>query len=111
MIYLIIGLIILFVSVEICAFVFKIHSDRFYRVFHFAGGALTYLLFLNLTQNRLVSLGLVLVIGVLWEIHERILWKFFLKKSVYKPGGRDTKDDLLMDILGALLFYVIEIIG
>lgn len=89
MIYLIIGLIILFVSAEMASFVFKIHSNIFYRVFHFVGGALTYLFFLNLTQNRLLSLGLVLAIGILWEIHEWIL---------------------LMDILGALLFYVVELV-
>lgn len=111
MVYIIVGLIILFVFAEASSFVFRIHSDKFYRVFHFAGGVLTYLLFSNLTQNKLLSLVLVFVIGVLWEIHEWILWKFFLKKKMYKPGGRDTKDDLLMDILGALLLYVVETVG
>ena len=104
------GMAALFVAAEVCSFVFKIHAEKFYRIFHFAGGALTYLLFLNLTQNRLLSLGLVFGTGVLWEIHEWVLWKFFLKKKVYKPGGRDTKDDLLMDVLGALLFYIIDVV-
>ena len=109
MVYIVAGLVILFLAAELACFVFNIHSNIFYRVFHFAGGALIYLLFLNLTEDRLLSLGLVILIGVLWEIHEWILWKFVLKKRLYKPGGRDTKDDMLMDILGASLFYVIEI--
>lgn len=110
MIYILIGLIILFISAEVASFVYKIYFDKFYVVFHFVGGSLTYLLFLNLTKNRLLSLGLVLTIGILWEIYEWLLWKFFLRKRQFKPGGKDTKNDLLMDILGALLFYVIEVI-
>lgn len=108
---LLVSLFLLFILSEAMGFVAKIRSNKFFTVFHFAGGGLAYLLFLNLTKNNLLSLLLVVVVGILWEIHEWILWKFFLKKRIYRPGGADTKEDLLMDLLGALVFYVIEIIS
>ena len=104
------GLLILLLVAETASFVFKVHSQRFYVAFHLVGGALVYLFFLILTQNKFFSLGLVLTIGLLWEFHEWVLWKFFLKKRVYKPGGGDTRNDLLMDLLGALSIYVIQIL-
>lgn len=104
-----ISLLGLFVTAEAASFIFKVHSQRFYVVFHLAGGALVYLLFWNLIQNPFLSLFLVFVVGVLWEIHEWLLWKFFLKKKIYKPGGKDTLNDLLMDVLGAFLVYVVQI--
>lgn len=104
------GMFALYVLAQACAYIYKIHSDKFYIIFHFAGGTLTYLFFLGLTKNGLLSLGLVVAVGIIWEIHEWLLWKYFLKKKIYKPGGRDTKNDLIMDFLGALLFYVIDII-
>jgi|SRR3989344_3538792 len=106
--YILFALFVLLATAEVSAFIFKIYNNRFYRIFHFIGGALVYLLFFNLTQNRLLSLVLVLVVGILWEIHEWVLWKFFLKKRVYKPEKKDTLDDLLMDFLGGLLFYIVS---
>jgi hypothetical protein len=98
------------VIAEVSDFVFKIHSNKYYSVFHFVGGGLTYLLILSITKNSCISLFGVLVVGVLWEIHEWLLWKFILKKKLYKPGEKDTLNDLVMDILGAFIFYVLEAI-
>ena len=105
-----VGMIILLITAEVMSHYFKIHSDKFYVIFHFAGGALSFLLFLNLFNNKLLAFFLVLVIGILWEIHEWILWKLSIKTKLYKPKSKDTICDLVMDISGALIFYVIEIL-
>jgi len=105
-----IGMIILFIGAEISSFIFNINADKFYKIFHFVGGAMSYLLFLNMFYNRFFAIVLVLVLGLFWELHEWLLWKFFLKKKKFKPGGRDTLNDLMMDVLGALVIYAIEIL-
>lgn len=45
---------------------------------------------------------LVLGIGVMWEIGEWGLWKYFLKKKKYRPEKQDTINDICLDVIGAL---------
>lgn len=43
-----------------------------------------------------------LIIGISWEIYEWFLWKYVLKKEVFKPKKQDTINDLVLDSLGAI---------
>jgi hypothetical protein len=99
-----------YVMAEVSNFVFKIYSNNYYSVFHFVGGALTYLLLLSITQNSILSLVGVLIVGILWEIHEWLLWKYFLKKGIYKPEREDTMNDIIFDVLGGIVVYILILI-
>lgn len=94
-----------FALAEISSFVFKIRTNIYYSFFHFVGGGLTYLFLLSIINNNIVSLIGVLVVGILWEIHEWILWKYILKKKRYKPEKKDTLNDIVLDIFGGLTVY------
>jgi hypothetical protein len=97
----------LYIAALISTYIFKIYSNKYYSVYHFVGGGLTYLLILGITKSSLISLAGVLVVGIVWEIHEWILWKYFLKKRVYKPEKKDTRNDLIFDILGAITAFTL----
>ena len=103
------GLIILLIANFISVKVFKIRNNKFYAPFHFLGGLLTMFLFLNLVGRILVALSLTILVGILWEIMEWLWWKIVIKKQEYKPGGRDTMNDLILDFLGgitAIIFWL-----
>lgn len=115
--YAFVGLVSLFVLDLICAIYFKIRSDAFYAPFHFVGGLLMAIFLfeimriadfaiLGLNRSTLAVIGTVLV-GASWELGEWLLWKLFLKKKKYKPGGRDTVNDLCLDLIGALAAILI----
>ena len=61
-----IGLVTLFVLAQIATFVFKISRNRFYTIFHFAGGFLSTLFFFSFVANYAVALFLTVLLGVLW---------------------------------------------
>jgi len=104
-----IALLILFAASQISDHIFKIHNDNFYRPFHFAGGFFMTLLFFDFTKNYFLALFLAFVAGVLWEAYEWAEWRYvprFHKKS-RKPKVRDTRNDILDDLLGALTVGII----
>lgn len=106
-----IALIFLYFLSYISCYLFKIHSNKFYRWFHFAGGFLIYIFVNSLINNSLLSLFITILVGIAWEIYEWLLWKFILKRKLDKPGKKDTTDDLIKDFLGGLTaFAVTELI-
>ena len=104
------GLMLLFVADILSVKIFKVHNDKFYTPFHFLGGLLTTFLFLGLFGRPITALTLMLLVGILWEIGEWLLWKLILKKQKYKPGGKDTMNDLLLDFAGGIVAVLIWII-
>jgi hypothetical protein len=95
-----IGLIVLFILANLADRIFHIYRNSFYSLFHFIGGAVSFLFWYSLTGLRGVSLLLVLITGVVWEIYEWIRWKYFTHKKHDKPENKDTLNDLVFDILG-----------
>lgn len=100
--YILLVLLAIFLAAEVCGYILKIRSKNFFYAFHFAGGVFICLLFYILTQNSIVSLAATFAIGILWEIYEWVLWKYFLKKKIYKPERTDTIKDIIFDMLGAV---------
>lgn len=86
----------------VCGYVFKIYSNKFYGIFHFAGGYLMYIFINSLVKNWLLSLSGVVIVGILWEIYEWIFWKYISRRKRDKPQKKDTTNDLFMDILGGI---------
>lgn len=97
------ALILLVITAEICGKVLKIRSDVFYSPFHFLAGALTSIILFNLIGNKVLSVALTAVVGILWEVYERLEWKYFIKKKSWKPTKKDIISDLILDFLGAIL--------
>lgn len=104
--YSLIGLVSLLILSYICGLVFKIHSNKFYRYFHLLGGALSFIFVNSIIQNLFLSLISVFIIGIAWEIFEWFQWKYLLKKDVFKPRKRDTVNDLVLNLLGALFILL-----
>lgn len=100
-------LLALFLTAEFCDHILKIMDQKFYSIFHLLGGSFTFLLLNSILKSYLYAAGLTFVIGVIWEIHEWILWKYFLKKKKYKPEARDTKNDLIVDMTGATIALLV----
>jgi VanZ family protein len=98
-----IGLVFLVLLSYLCSFGLNILNDNFYTIFHLACGVLCFFLFFSLTQNYLLSIILTQVTGIGWEIFERYQWKLVLKKKKYRPKSSDTRNDLIVDFLGAML--------
>lgn len=90
-------------------------------IFHFLGGALMAILFLNFFENHaefysfkfnwlavlVLALGFVALAGLLWEFYEFGL-DFFFPELAAQPSLEDTMTDLFLDLVGGLvlaLFY------
>ena len=101
------GLIILFLLGEVCGYVLKIRANSFYAFFHFTGGALVFLFLHSFLANYYVCLLLTELVGVLWEIYEWALWKYFLKKKLFKPERNDTRNDLILDFIGGTVMLIL----
>lgn len=101
------ALVFLYFLSYISYYLFKIHSNKFYKWFHFAGGYLTYILVNSLMGNWLLSLIAVVLVGIAWEIYEWLLWKYILKRKSEKPQRKDTLDDLFKDFLGGLSAFAL----
>jgi len=101
------ALFFLYILSYACSYVFKIYSNKFYRIFHFAGGYLIYVFINSLVKNWLLSLFGVIVIGILWEIYERVFWKYISRRKRDRPQKKDTTDDLFMDFLGGISAFVL----
>jgi VanZ family protein len=97
------GLILVFLISEICGRVFNIKKDAYYAHFHFVGGFLVCLFFFALLRDKLLTVALTGVTGVLWEIYEYFRYTYLPKKITIKLTKKDTRNDLLLDFLGALL--------
>jgi len=106
-----IGLILLFVLAQIATFVFKITRDHFYRPFHFAGGFLTASLIYSINPNILIVILGTLLVGVLWEVYEYMLWRFILKDDRFKQEREDTIEDIALGFLGGLAAVVIFLLN
>lgn len=102
-----IALVLLYVLAYVCNLAFKISSDRFYSPFHFLGGFLTFIFLNSLIQKTLISLILVVLVGILWEIYEWLLWKFVNRKFFARPKKKDTTSDLIFDLLGGLTALIL----
>jgi hypothetical protein len=105
--YSFIALVFLYVLSYTCSYLFKIRSNNFYKWFHFAGGYLIYTLVNSLINNWLLSLIIVILVGIAWEIYEWLLWKFIFKRKLEKPQKKDTTDDLIKDFLGGLTAFAV----
>lgn len=103
-------LIFLFLFSYFCGFILKITSDKFYQPFHFAGGFLVFVFIDSFINNRGLSLILSVGIGIVWEIYEWLLWRYVLKKKLYKPKGADTKDDLIKGFLGGITALILKVL-
>lgn len=103
MTYLVFALVVLYIVANICGFGLKIRNNLFFYPFHFTGGVLVALLIYNLTANKTVAFLGTISIGILWEVYEWLLWKYFLKKKEFKPQNLDTLLDILCDTAGALV--------
>ena len=97
------GLISLYLIAQVTNFIFGIQNDKFYAPFHFAAGVMLGILFFTLTKNTFLTILLTLLIGILWEVYEYLMWKYVLKKNKFKPRRQDTINDLFLDFLGTLL--------
>jgi hypothetical protein len=102
-----VSLILLYLLAYGCYFVFRITSDKFYSPFHFMGGFLTFIFFNRLTHKVLLSLILVVMIGIIWEIYEWLMWKYVSKKFFARPKKKDTTSDLFFDLLGGVLALIL----
>lgn len=71
------------------------------------GGFLVYIFVNSLLKIKLLSLFLVVIVGIAWEIYEWLLWKFIFKRRLEKPQKKDTIDDLIKDFLGGLSALII----
>lgn len=100
-------LVLLYLVSEFCFYVLKITDQKFYSFFHLMGGSFIFLLINSFTKNYLISIATTLAIGILWEVHEWALWKYFLKKKKYKPETRDTRNDLVVDMTGATIALLV----
>lgn len=96
-----------FLSYTSC-YLFKIRSNKFYKWFHFAGGYLIYVFIDSIINNRLLSLFVVILVGIAWEVYEWLLWKYILKSKFQKPQKKDTTDDLIKDFLGGLTAFAVS---
>lgn len=101
-VYSLIGLLSLVVLSYICTFILHIFNDRFYSIFHLAGGILSVYLFYSVTKNYLLSITLTIMLGIAWEIVEWGQWKLILKKKKYRPRFDDTRNDLILDFVGSI---------
>lgn len=101
--YSFIGLVSLVIVSHITSFVFHILSDRFYSFFHLAAGILAAFFFYAFTQNYIISVVLTVFLGIAWEVYEWYEWKLILKKKKFQPQPDDTRNDLLVDLLGSLI--------
>lgn len=86
--------------------------------FHFAGGFLTGAFLFAVISKISVSqvafgdiaaytLTLTVIIGILWEVYEWLLWRYFLKVKKLKPQRADAINDLVLDLLGGALAVLI----
>lgn len=91
----------LFCAMLIARIGFKIESDRFYAYFHLLGGGLVGLFVYGFFESSTVSVLGTLLVGIGWELAEWLLWKFILKKMAYKPKPADTKNDIILDVVGS----------
>lgn len=98
---------------DVCFFYF--HFGLYDRILHFiAGGVIAYLIFI-LTKDLFkdVRIHLIFIIalsnlfGVLYEIEEYLEDVFIHKRPLRLGDGPDTADDLLMNLLGAILIALI----
>ncbi len=72
------------------------------------GAIIAYLLFiLTKKYSPLFILGMTSLLGVLYEIEEYLEDKFIHHRGLRLGDGPDTADDLLMNLLGALLMIFI----
>lgn len=97
-----IGLIALFLVAQTTTFVFGVRNEKFYAPFHFGAGVFLGIIFFGLLGSPFQTIVLTIFLGILWEIYEEVMWKFFLKKRIFKPQRQDTVNDLFLDFLGSV---------
>lgn len=88
---------------QIANYVFHVDNDNFFAPFHFACGALVAIIIAQILGNYGAAVYLTLVVGLAWEVYEVLLWKFVLKKKKFAPDPIDTRNDLVLDLIGAML--------
>lgn len=97
-----VGLLAVYLLSHFAGYILNINDDRFYSPFHFTGGVLTAFFFYGLTNSYALSVAGTMAIGIAWEIYEVLLWKYVYKKRKYKPKKDDTRNDLILDLVGSL---------
>lgn len=97
------GLILLYSLSLFTSYKLNISNDNFYAPFHFAGGLLTGMFFFSLTERAPLAVILTIMVGILWEVYEQIVWKLFVKKKKFQPKLPDTINDLVLDFLGSVV--------
>ena len=103
-------LLFLYIAANVCWHLFKIINNNFYKPFHFAGGFFIYVFLESILRNKLLSLFLVIIVGIAWEIYEWLLWKYVFKRKKDKPQKKDTTNDLFMDLAGGVTASLIQIV-
>ena len=103
----VVALITTYSIAQISSFKFKIHDDIYYSLFHFFGGVFTGMFFYSIFGQKELAILLTFIIALLWEVHEWILWKYWLKEKIYKPKKRDTIADIILGTVGATLFIIL----
>lgn len=96
------GLVALVLLSYFTGFVLHIRSDQFYSYFHLTAGVLAAFLFYSFTRNFVVAILLTVALGIAWEIYEWNMWKYVFKKKRFQPQPDDTRNDLVVDFVGAL---------
>ncbi len=99
----VLGLTILFITAHISFHVWHIDNDRYYSIFHLSAGGLVAIVWYGLIGNLGAAVFLTVVVGLVWEIYEVLMWIYVLKKKRFKPDPVDTRNDLMLDFVGALL--------
>jgi hypothetical protein len=100
-------LLFLYIAANVSWRFFKITSNNFYKPFHFMGGFFVYIFIESVLKNKLLSLFLVVIVGILWEIYEWLLWRYILKRKRDKPQKKDTTNDLFMDLAGGVIAVIV----
>lgn len=96
------GLVGLVILSHITTFLFHIRNDEFYRYFHLTAGILAVFLFYSFIGSYVLSIVLTILLGIAWEVYEWYEWKLVVKKKKFQPQQDDTKNDLVVDFVGAL---------
>jgi len=101
------ALILTYSIAELSSFKFHIFDDGYYSLFHFFGGVFTGMFFYSIFGRKDLAILLTIVIALLWELHEWLLWKYWFKKDIYKPKRNDTIMDIFWGTVGAVLILTL----
>jgi len=89
---------------------YKMKGNWFSRIMHFCGGFFVAMFWSGFIQDFWQILMFTFLVGVFWEIGEYFYGIYKLKKfgtKKYMTQTRDTIEDLICDILGAVFLLIL----